>query len=127
MPGGGRRLPRTVRGVAPSAVTITPGEVGTSRYSALGVTNIPTLPVLENPSPPKHFPFPSTPMENELVFEGMMFLYTLMVAGLQYLHLYRSVWWLPHSYNNSAMVSINTFKLFFKDFILVLSLNYAYQ
>lgn len=32
-----------------------------------------------------------------------MFLYTGVALGLQYLNLYRSVWWLPHSYTSQAV------------------------
>ena len=39
-----------------------------------------------------------------IVFEAFIFIYCMMALLLQYLHLYKSVWWLPHSYNSYAMV-----------------------
>ena len=33
----------------------------------------------------------------------IMFLYTGAHLGLQYLKLYRTAWWLPHSYTNQAL------------------------
>lgn len=102
---GGRRLPRTLRGTVPPTVPIIPGDMGSNRYSALGAP-IPTLPGLEQPLSPKHFPFPNTPIEYEFTFEVMMFFYNMVTCSLQFLHLYRSVWWLPHSYTNHAMVII---------------------
>lgn len=108
MPGGARRLPRTVRSAVTPTVQLIPGDITSNRYSPLGAA-IPSLPGLEQPISPKHFPFPSTPVENELVFEAMMFFYTITTGALQFLHLYRTVWWLPHSYTNQAMVSVDSF------------------
>lgn len=56
--------------------------------------------LMDNHSPsiaPKHIPFPNTPVDHQLYFEFVMFLFTICAAGLQFIHLYRSVWWLPHS------------------------------
>lgn len=103
MPGGGRRLPRTVRSTVPPAVVpLISGDMASNKYSPLG-SSAPTLPGLEQPPAPKHFPFPNTPIDDDLVFELLMFLYTTTAAGLQFLQLYRSVWWLPHSYNNHSV------------------------
>jgi hypothetical protein len=77
-------------------------DVSTNRYTALGAA-VPTLPVLEQPAAPKHFPFPNTPVDDDLFFESLMFLFTAVSGGLQFLHLYRTVWWLPHSYTRQAM------------------------
>lgn len=102
MPGGGRRLPRTVRSNM-QVVQLIPNDIIHNRYAPLGAA-IPTLPGLEQPNAPKHFPFPNTPVDDDLVFEIFMFCFTMLAAALQFLHLYRSVWWLPHSYTNQAMV-----------------------
>lgn len=51
-----------------------------------------------------------------LLFEAMTFVFTLVATGLQFLNLYRTAWWLPHSYTNQAMVSsiiIAFFNLFY--------------
>lgn len=46
---------------------------------------------------------PLMPVDGSMVFEFIMFAFVCTALLLQYLHLYRSVWWLPHSYNNNAM------------------------
>ncbi|XP_060526720.1 transmembrane protein 39A-A isoform X2 [Cylas formicarius] len=67
------------------------------------VANASTCTSIEAPSLPKHFPFPNTPVDGEFSFEVLMYFFAMCSAGLQYLHLYRSVWWLPHSYSSSTM------------------------
>lgn len=47
---------------------------------------------------PKHIPVPSIPQEGNFKFEITMFVFTVMTSFLQFIHLYRSVWWLPQSY-----------------------------
>ena len=37
------------------------------------------------------------------IIQVLVFMYSMAGLGLQYLNLYRSVWWLPHSYNNTAV------------------------
>ncbi|KAK9700324.1 putative transmembrane protein [Popillia japonica] len=102
MPGGSRRLPRTVRSTVTSSLQLIPGEIGCNRYSPLGAA-VPTLPGLDHPTAPKHFPFPNTPVDSDLIFETLMYFFTITAAGLQFLHIYRSVWWLPHSYTSQAV------------------------
>lgn len=96
----GRRIPRAMRTSMSPALMHSAGEG--CKYSPLGT--VPTLSGLELPAAPKHFPFPKTPMDSDVIFELLMFLYTLVAAGLQFLQLYRTVWWLPHSYNKHSMV-----------------------
>ncbi|XP_048485506.1 transmembrane protein 39A [Plutella xylostella] len=57
----------------------------------------------EGPVAPKHIPFPVIPHDGELLFEFMTLVFTLLAAALQFLNLYRTVWWLPHSHTNQAM------------------------
>ncbi|XP_014260397.1 transmembrane protein 39A-A isoform X2 [Cimex lectularius] len=52
---------------------------------------------------PKHMPMPSLPQDGNITFEVIMFFFTCAVTFLQFLHLYRSVWWLPNSYTKFAM------------------------
>ncbi|KAF6211546.1 hypothetical protein GE061_012059 [Apolygus lucorum] len=52
---------------------------------------------------PKHMPFPSLPADSPITFELIMFMFTTTAAFLQFLHLYRSVWWLPQSFTLHAM------------------------
>ncbi|CAH1961422.1 unnamed protein product [Acanthoscelides obtectus] len=73
-----------------------------SRYAPLGAT-VPSLPALEQPLAPKHFPFPNTPHDDEIMFEALHWFFVVGSAGFQFLHLYRSVWWLPYSFNKQAL------------------------
>lgn len=52
---------------------------------------------------PKHMPMPALPHDSNIMFEIIMFVYTGTAVFLQFLHLYRSVWWLPNSNANHAM------------------------
>ena len=54
---------------------------------------------------PKHVPIPNIPRESELWFFTIELFFSGIVCFLQFLHLYRSVWWLPQSYTVHAMVS----------------------
>lgn len=57
------------------------------------------------PAPPKHIPFPDVPQNSELLNELVMFVYTSLAASMQFLHLYRTVWWLPESHSSHALVT----------------------
>merc|ERR1719187_3238271 len=52
---------------------------------------------------PQPVPIPDIPHDSPITFEVTMFCYTTIALLLQYLNLYRTVWWLPHSYNNQTM------------------------
>lgn len=47
---------------------------------------------------------PLLSLDGNLTFEIIIFAFMNVALFLQYLHLYRSVWWLPHSYNSNAVV-----------------------
>lgn len=55
--------------------------------------------------PPKHVHLPHIALDSNLVFELMSFMYAIMSLCLQYINLYKTVWWLPHSHANYALVS----------------------
>lgn len=57
---------------------------------------------------PKHIRFPDVPYSSELVNELMIFLYTMIATAMQFMHLYRTVWWLPDS--NTSQTMVNRFK-----------------
>lgn len=57
------------------------------------------------PPPPKHIPFPDVPQPSEITAELILFMYTALAASAQFLHLYRSVWWLPDSNSTQPVVS----------------------
>jgi len=53
----------------------------------------------------QYFPSPNLSVDPEALFEVIVFAYCMVAMALQLLHLYRSVFWLPHSYNDNAVVS----------------------
>lgn len=53
---------------------------------------------------PKHIPFPDVPSSSEILNEFFIFMFSLISAGAQFMHLYRTVWWLPDSYTNHTIV-----------------------
>jgi len=57
----------------------------------------------EESVPPQPVPLPDIPHDSNLTFEVLVFMYSVVGLCLQYLNLYRSVWWLPHSYNQTAV------------------------
>lgn len=61
-----------------------------------------------NYPPIKHIPFPpmASQFQSDLINEWLLFVYSFWAAGLQFLHLYRTVWWLPDSYTNQTMVCL---------------------
>lgn len=59
------------------------------------------------PIQPKHIRFPDVPYSSEMVNELIIFAYTLIATAMQFLHLYRTVWWLPESNTNQAMVKFS--------------------
>ncbi|KAK0088200.1 hypothetical protein PV325_012867 [Microctonus aethiopoides] len=52
---------------------------------------------------PKHVPIPAIPVDGQLTFEALSFGISIVCASLQLLNLYRTVWWLPQSYNEYSM------------------------
>ncbi|XP_047103018.1 transmembrane protein 39A isoform X1 [Schistocerca piceifrons] len=52
---------------------------------------------------PKHIPVPSIPQDGSMIFEMLMFIFTVVSSFLQFLHLYRTVWWLPQSHTKYTM------------------------
>ncbi|XP_076445240.1 transmembrane protein 39A-B-like isoform X2 [Babylonia areolata] len=52
---------------------------------------------------PKHVVLPEIPMDGNMHFEIILYLLGLVVMGLQYVNLYKTVWWLPHSHANYAL------------------------
>ncbi|XP_059479426.1 transmembrane protein 39A isoform X2 [Neocloeon triangulifer] len=51
----------------------------------------------------RHIPMPDIAVDGELFHECLMFMFSSVSCGLQFLHLYRSVWWLPMSNSKYAM------------------------
>jgi Putative transmembrane protein len=53
----------------------------------------------------RHIPMPEIAVDGELFHECLMFMFAVVSCALQFLHLYRSVWWLPMSNTKYAMVN----------------------
>ena len=53
---------------------------------------------------PKHAHIPDIALDSNLLFEAMVFVFCVMALGMQYINLYKTVWWLPHSNANYALV-----------------------
>lgn len=54
---------------------------------------------------PKHVPIPAVPVDGQLMFEALSLGISIIAACLQLLNLYKTVWWLPASYNEYSMVN----------------------
>lgn len=80
-------------------------ESHSSQISAGGAL-APGAPSVAYVPQPKHIRFPDVPYQSELLNELMIFTYTIIAAAMQFLHLYRTVWWLPESNTDQAMVSM---------------------
>nr|CAD7423439.1 unnamed protein product [Timema monikensis] len=102
MPGGRRSLARssTSRQPPPPPNTLPLSEdVHKSRSQGQTTPDTPASRIIS----PKHIPIPSVPHDGSVMFEVVMFMFTATASFLQFLHLYRTVWWLPQSYTKYAM------------------------
>lgn len=73
---------------------------------------------------PKHVPIPIVPVDGHLSFEALSLVISIIATSLQMLNLYRTVWWLPHSYNNYSMVCNLKYFIFKSKFIFFIFLSY---
>lgn len=53
---------------------------------------------------PKHVPIPVIPVDGQLTFEVVSLGVSILAACLQLLNLYKTVWWLPYTYNIYSIV-----------------------
>lgn len=67
---------------------------------------------------PKHIPIPAVPVDGKLSFEALSVIVSIIAACLQLLNLYRTVWWLPNSYNGYTMVRCIWFLLHIRNKIM---------
>jgi len=58
---------------------------------------------------PRHVQLPDIPVDNNVLFELLVFMYSALVLGLQYINLYKTVWWLPHSSAHYGLVRCTFF------------------
>ncbi|XP_057373719.1 transmembrane protein 39A-like [Daphnia carinata] len=56
-----------------------------------------------DPNSPKHISISYASSDHCLIYESVVFFYSLSAFLLQLLHLYRTVWWLPQSYEKNAV------------------------
>lgn len=89
MAGGRRNLPRSPPIKPPTPVDMRTRPGGEDRS-----WQVPCL---------QHVLIPDIPRDGELFFEALMVVFVCTGLGLQYLNMYRTIWWLPHSYTLYAM------------------------
>ncbi|KAM6980021.1 transmembrane protein 39A [Aplochiton taeniatus] len=111
---GGRRGPsrqQLSRSALPSLQTL----VGGSLTNGMGLRNrssnsvglsAPPLSALITPEPVCHSRIPELPLDSSLLFEFLLFLYLLVALFVQYINIYRTVWWYPYSHP-AASTSMN--------------------
>lgn len=58
----------------------------------------PPLSALITPEPVRHSRIPELPLDSSLLFEFLLFLYLLVALFVQYINIYRTVWWYPYSH-----------------------------
>ncbi|XP_030232562.1 transmembrane protein 39A isoform X1 [Gadus morhua] len=111
---GGRRGPsrqQLSRSALPSLQTLVGGNLsnGTgfrNRSSNSVGLSAPPLSALITPEPVRHSKIPELPLDSSLVFEFLLFLYLLVALFVQYMNIYRTVWWYPYS-QPAASTSLN--------------------
>ncbi|XP_030635766.1 transmembrane protein 39A [Chanos chanos] len=111
---GGRRGPsrqQLSRSALPSLQTLVGGGLsnGTglrSRSSNSVGLSAPPLTALITPEPVRHSRIPDLPLDSSLLFEFLLFLYLLVALFVQYINIYRTVWWYPYSHP-AASTSLN--------------------
>ena len=84
-------LSRRGGGVEPE--TLGPG--GASSHATRASNGIATLVVVPR--------YTDIPTDGNLFFELLLLVYCLVALGLQYINIYRTIWWIPNSYNSYAM------------------------
>ena len=66
----------------------------------------------------RHCHTPSIGLESNAFFEFLVFAQSVITLGCQYLNIYKTVWWLPHSTTKYAVVGL------FDGSILALKLSF---
>nr|XP_046197273.1 transmembrane protein 39A-like isoform X1 [Oncorhynchus gorbuscha] len=77
-----------------------------SRSSNCVGLSAPPLSALITPEPVRHYRIPDLPLDSSLLFEFLLFLYLLVALFVQYINIYRTVWWYPYSHP-AASTSLN--------------------
>ncbi|KAE8621236.1 hypothetical protein XENTR_v10004735 [Xenopus tropicalis] len=114
---GGRRGPsrqQLSRSALPSLQTLVGGTCGNGtglrnrNGSAIGLS-APPITALITPEPVRHCHIPELPLDGGLLFEFLFFIYLLVALFIQYINIYKSVWWYP--YNHPASCTSLNFHL----------------
>ncbi|KAJ8003705.1 hypothetical protein DPEC_G00151090 [Dallia pectoralis] len=109
---GGRRGPsrqQLSRSALPSLQTLVGGSLANSnglRNRSSNGVGPPPLSALITPEPVRHSRIPDLPLDGSLLFEFLLFLYLLVALFVQYMNIYRTVWWYPYSHP-AASTSLN--------------------
>nr|AAH66403.1 Zgc:65781 protein [Danio rerio] len=111
---GGRRGPsrqQLSRSALPSLQTLVGGGLSNGAglrcrsSSAVGLS-APPLTALITPEPVRHSRIPDLPLDSNLLFETLLLLYLLVALLVQYINIYRTVWWSSYS-QPTASTSLN--------------------
>lgn len=68
----------------------------------------PPLSALITPEPVRHSRIPKLPLDSGLLFEFLLFLYLLVALFVQYMNIYRTVWWYPYSHPAASTSLVRT-------------------
>ncbi|XP_034267064.1 transmembrane protein 39A isoform X1 [Pantherophis guttatus] len=114
---GGRRGPsrqQLSRSALPSLQTLVGGNCGNgtglrNRNGSTLSLSAPPITALITPEPVRHCRIPELPVDGNLLFEFLFFIYLLVSLFIQYINIYKTVWWYP--YNHPASCTSLNFHL----------------
>uniref|UniRef100_A0A8D0HM70 Transmembrane protein 39A n=1 Tax=Sphenodon punctatus TaxID=8508 RepID=A0A8D0HM70_SPHPU len=114
---GGRRGPsrqQLSRSALPSLQTLVGGSCGNgtglrNRNGSAISLSAPPITALITPEPVRHCRIPDLPLDGSLLFEFLFFVYLLVALFIQYINIYKTVWWYP--YNHPASCTSLNFHL----------------
>ncbi|XP_008265107.1 transmembrane protein 39A isoform X2 [Oryctolagus cuniculus] len=109
MPGGRRGPSRQQlrRSALPSLQTLVGGGCGNGtglrnrNGSAIGLP-VPPITASITPGPVRHCQIPDLPVDGSLLFEFLFFIYLLVALFIQYINIYKTVWWYPYNHPASC-------------------------
>ncbi|NWS89091.1 TM39A protein, partial [Toxostoma redivivum] len=114
---GGRRGPsrqQLSRSALPSLQTLVGGSCGNgtglrNRNGSAISLSAPPITAVITPGPVRHCRIPELPLDGSLLFEFLFFIYLLVALFIQYINIYKTVWWYP--YNHPASCTSLNFHL----------------
>ncbi|MGH0189142.1 UNVERIFIED_CONTAM: hypothetical protein FKN15_033608 [Acipenser sinensis] len=70
-----------------------------TRWNSTSVgLSAPPITALITPEPVRHRRVPELPLDGSLLFEFLFFIYLLIALFVQYINIYKTVWWYPYSH-----------------------------